>query len=271
VTVDVLRRWLPLLFRFLVIWQLAWPALSKFVTYGSRVEHFRHDYGIPFPKVMVPVVGTFEMVMLIASIFGLAGRFAAVPMLSIMPVAMATEGVNEGNVMVLIGSLGILLLGTGPLSLWDLRWSPPTRTAGYTAAALWIAIAIVPGVLGSRGTWGVRTVLGEGNSVPSPLVPWFAVGVPSAAALIVLGRMCVWGGRLPRWIFELGTWAITASLVLVSILNFAGGSSWEALFGAFALFFALLCTIVAASESKHEVDGSLSLEWRFRGSGDSRN
>jgi uncharacterized membrane protein YphA (DoxX/SURF4 family) len=97
VTVDVLRRWLPLLFRFLVIWQLAWPALSKFVTYGSRVEHFRHDYGIPFPKVMVPVVGTFEMVMLIASIFGLAGRFAAVPMLSIMPVAMATGELTKGT------------------------------------------------------------------------------------------------------------------------------------------------------------------------------
>ena len=100
---------------------------------------------------------------------------------------------------------------------------------------------------------------------------WVAVGVPSAAALIVLGRMCVWDGRLPRWIFEWGTWAITALLVLVAILNFAGGSSWEALFGAFALFFALQCTIVAASEPKHDVDGSLSLEWRFRGSGDSRN
>ena len=38
---------------------------------------------------------------------------------------------------------------------------------------------------------------------------------------------------------------MTALLVLVSILNFAGGSSWELLLGAFALFFALLCAIVA--------------------------
>ncbi len=106
-------------FRFLVVWQLAWPALSKFVIYGSRVEHFRHDYGIPFPEVMVPVVGTFEMAMVIAALFGLAGRLAAVPMLLIMPVAMATDGINAGNVVVLVGVVGILLLGTGPLSLWE--------------------------------------------------------------------------------------------------------------------------------------------------------
>ncbi len=112
-------RWLPLVFRFLVVWQLAWPALSKFVIYGSRVDHFRHDYGIPFPEVMVPVVGTFEMAMVIAALFGLAGRLAAVPMLVIMPVAMATGGINAGNVVVLVGVVGILLLGTGPLSLWE--------------------------------------------------------------------------------------------------------------------------------------------------------
>jgi uncharacterized membrane protein YphA (DoxX/SURF4 family) len=119
VTVGVLWRWLPLVFRFLVVWQLAWPALSKFVLYGSRVGHFRHDYAKPFPDVMVPVVGTFEMAMVIAALFGLAGRLAAVPMLVIMPVAMAAGGINEGNVMVLIGSVGILLLGTGPLSFWN--------------------------------------------------------------------------------------------------------------------------------------------------------
>lgn len=116
---EVVWRWLPLVFRFLVVWQLAWPALSKIVIYGSRVEHSRHDYGIPFSEVMVPVVGTFEMAMVIAALFGLAGRLAAVPMLVIMPVAMATGGINAGNVVVLVGVVGILLLGTGPLSLWE--------------------------------------------------------------------------------------------------------------------------------------------------------
>ena len=41
---------------------------------------------------------------------------------------------------------------------------------------------------------------------------------------------------------------ITTVLVLVSALNFVGGSSWELLLGTFALFLALLCAIVAVLE-----------------------
>lgn len=114
-----LRSWLPLVFRALVVWQLAWPALSKFVLYRSRVEHFQHDYGIPFPEVMVLVVGFFETLMVLAALFGFAGRLAAVPLIVIMLVAFLTAGPNEGSMLVLIGSLGILLLGTGRLSLWE--------------------------------------------------------------------------------------------------------------------------------------------------------
>ncbi len=44
-------------------------------------------------------------------------------------------------------------------------------------------------------------------------------------------------------------WAITIVLVLVSALNFVGGSSWQLLLGTFALFFALLCALVAVLES----------------------
>ncbi len=113
-----LRRWLPLAFRALVVWQLAWPALSKFVLYPSRVGHFRHDYGIPAPEVLVPVVGAFELTAVVAALCGIAGRFAALPVIVIMLVAFAAAGPNGGSVMVLIGSVGIALLGTGPLSLW---------------------------------------------------------------------------------------------------------------------------------------------------------
>ncbi len=117
-------RWLPLVFRALVVWQLAWPALSKFALYGVRVEHFRHDYGIPFPAVLVPVVGAFEVAMVVAALLGVAGRLVAIPTSVIMLVAFAADGPNEGSVLVLAGCLGILLLGTGPLSLWapEERW-----------------------------------------------------------------------------------------------------------------------------------------------------
>jgi hypothetical protein len=123
-----------------------------------------------------------------------------------------------------------------------------TRWAGYLAATFWAAIAAMQVYWALGGVWGARAVLGEGNPVPPPLVLWLAAVVPLAAALIVLGRMSMWGPRLPGWIFGWGTWAMTALLVLVSILNFVGGSPWELLLGAFALFFALLCAIVAVSK-----------------------
>ncbi len=120
-----------------------------------------------------------------------------------------------------------------------------TRSAGYLAAAVWAAMAAMQAYWALGGMWGVRAVLGEGNPVPPPLVLWLAVVVPLAAALIVLGRIGLWRTRLPWWIFKWGTWAMTALLVVVSILNFVGGSSWELFLGAFALFFGLLCAIVA--------------------------
>ena len=122
------------------------------------------------------------------------------------------------------------------------------RSAGYLAATFWAAIAAMQVYWALGGTWGVRAVLGEGNPVPPPPVLWLAVVVPLAFALLVLGRMGVWGGRLPGWIFRWGMWAMSALLVLVSTLNLTGGNSWEGLFGALALFLALLCAIVAVSK-----------------------
>jgi len=70
---------------------------------------------------------------------------------------------------------------------------------------------------------------------------------PLAATLIILGRIGVWGRGLPWEIFKWGTWAITASLALVAILNFIGGRLVEVLVGSLVLLFAVLCAIVAVS------------------------
>ena len=94
-----------------------------------------------------------------------------------------------------------------------------TRSAGYLAASFWAAIAAMQVYWALGGVWGARAVLGEGNPVPPQLVLWLAAVVPLAAALIVLGRMGMWGTRLPGWIFGWGTWAMTALLVLVSIVK----------------------------------------------------
>ena len=128
---DLNQTWLPLPFRALVVWQLAGPALSKFVAYGSRVEHFRHHYGIPAPEVLVPIVGSFETLAVVAMVFGAGARLAAVPLVVIMLVAVATAGPSGGNVMVLIGSLAILVLGSGRWSLWqpEEAWWAASRRA----------------------------------------------------------------------------------------------------------------------------------------------
>ena len=123
-----------------------------------------------------------------------------------------------------------------------------SRSAGYLAAAFWAAVAAMQLYWALGGMWGVRVVLGEGNPVPTPPVLWLAVVVPLAFALIVLGRMGMWGRRLPGWIFGWGMWAMSALLVLVSTLNLTGSNSWETLFGVLALFLALLCAIVAVSK-----------------------
>ena len=120
-----------------------------------------------------------------------------------------------------------------------------TKTAGYLAAAIWASIAVMQAYWALGGRWGAQSVLGEGNPIPPPLVLWIAVMVPLAAALIILGRIGVWGGGLPWTIFRWGTWAITVLLVLVSILNFVSGSSAEMILGLLVLLFAALCAIVA--------------------------
>lgn len=121
------------------------------------------------------------------------------------------------------------------------------KTAGYLAAAVWTAIAVMQVYWALGGRWGARTVLGEGNPIPPPLVLWIAVAVPLGAALIILGRLSMWGGGLPWWVFKWGTWAMTALLVVVSILNLTAGSSAEVFLGLLVLMFAALCAIVAAS------------------------
>ena len=72
-----------------------------------------------------------------------------------------------------------------------------TRSAGYLAATFWAAIAAMHVYWALGDVWGARAVLGEGNPVPPPLVLWLAVVVTLAFALIVLGRIGVWGRHLP--------------------------------------------------------------------------
>ena len=136
----MLRHYLPWLFRALVIWQLAWPAVSKLVAYDMRVQDFI-DHGVAHPAMMVPIVGVFETLTTLGLLVGFAGRLVALPTVVIMLVAIYLTEVSEENIMVLIGCVGVMLLGTGPLSLWNPEpnrlWRglrrPPKDTPGRSA------------------------------------------------------------------------------------------------------------------------------------------
>lgn len=105
--------------RVILLWQLTEPALSKFTAYESRVLHFRHDYGIPWPELMVPVVGAFELAAVGAVAIGFLPRLLVLPLFVIMPVAIVTAGPESGNLMVLGSAIAIAVLGTGRLSVLD--------------------------------------------------------------------------------------------------------------------------------------------------------
>ena len=114
----LVRQYLPWSFRALVLWQLAWPAFSKFVAYDMRVQDFVH-HGVANPEIMVPIVGFFETLTTVGLLVGFAGRLVVLPTIIIMLVAIYLTGVSGVNSMVLIGFIGVMLLGTGPLSLWN--------------------------------------------------------------------------------------------------------------------------------------------------------
>ncbi len=130
------------------------------------------------------------------------------------------------------------------------------RAAAFLVAAALLVVSAFQFFWASGATWGAAEVLGVEEVEPT-LALQVGSGIIGAllvgAALVVLGRVGVWGERLPRWIFHWGTWAIAAALLLVSLQNFAAETNWERFaWGPIALVLTLLTVLVARSpqESK---------------------
>lgn len=111
--------WLPVVLRVVAVTVTLYPALRKFLEYSYRVGEFR-TYGIPWPEVAVPLTGVIELVAIASIGLGIAGRLGAGALVVGMVVAVAAAGPNPFNVLVLLASAGICLLGTGPYSYWPL-------------------------------------------------------------------------------------------------------------------------------------------------------
>ena len=120
------------------------------------------------------------------------------------------------------------------------------RRAGYMLATALLLVGALHAYWALGGQWGLATVLGEGNPIPPAAAVWAMVIGIVIAALIVLGKIGVWGRFLPAWPFACGSWALCAAFAAVALLNLGSGRSWEMLLIApLCLLLAVLAAAVA--------------------------
>ncbi len=116
----------PLAARITVGWVFLWSGWQKLHILPRMVENFR-EWGIPAPEIMAPFASGVELVAGIMLLVGLLTRFAAVPMMIVMAVAIASAkasqidsletflGFEEVSYFVMFAWLAIA--GPGPVSL----------------------------------------------------------------------------------------------------------------------------------------------------------
>lgn len=135
----------PLAVRITVGWVFLWSGWSKLQILPRMVENFR-GWGIPFPEIVTPFVSGVEFVGGIMLLLGLLTRFAAVPMMIVMLVAIVSAkwsdvdsletllGFEEVSYFAMFAWLGIA--GPGPVSLDHLvlRAFRPNVPASYYGA-----------------------------------------------------------------------------------------------------------------------------------------
>lgn len=112
------RRGVPILLRILAVTITLYPAIRKFTEYSYRVGEFQ-SYGMPWPELTVVLTGLIELAAIVSIAFGIAGRLGAGALVVGMSVAIVAAGPNPFSVLVLLASVGLCLLGTGPYSYWN--------------------------------------------------------------------------------------------------------------------------------------------------------
>jgi hypothetical protein len=105
-----------------------------------------------------------------------------------------------------------------------------TRLVGLSTAGVLCALALLHVYWAVGGAWGTDVTIPKRNG--QPLFEPSAAGTVLvafllfAAALVVLGRLGLWGTALPRWPFVAGIW----TLVAVFSMRVVGDFRW---FGVF--------------------------------------
>ncbi len=129
--------------------------------------------------------------------------------------------------------------------------------AGWAAVAILVIVAALHVYWALGGDWAAATAYGSPD-VPPPAAVWIVVLLLIAAIAVVLGRMGLWGRRLPSGIFRVAAWALVAVLAAVALQNVASGLSKQtygrewALFLIAPLLLALACLCAAVARSDPE-------------------
>jgi putative oxidoreductase len=124
------HAWAALLLRILVGWVFLTEGIQKFLFPAALGVGRFIKIGIPYPHVTAPFVGVVEIACGMLLMIGLATRFAAVPLLIDIGVAIATTKVpmllhqgfwpamHEGRVdfCMFVGLIAILCIGGGRIS-----------------------------------------------------------------------------------------------------------------------------------------------------------
>ena len=105
-----------------------------------------------------------------------------------------------------------------------------TRVVGMLAAAVLFGLSVLHVYWAAGGRWGSDVAVPERDGralfTPGAAATLLVAGLLAAAALVLLGRLGVWGGLLPRWLFVAGAW----TLVAVFAGRVVGDLHWFGLF-----------------------------------------
>ena len=116
----------PLAVRIVVGWVFLWSGWEKLQILPRMIENFR-SWGIPAPEIVTPFVSGVEFVGGLLLMFGLLTRFAAVPMMIVMLIAIvAAKAEQIDSLETLLGFeevsyfvmfVWLAIAGPGPISL----------------------------------------------------------------------------------------------------------------------------------------------------------
>ena len=89
-----------------------------------------------------------------------------------------------------------------------------TRVVGILAAGVLLGLGALHAYWAAGGQWGTDVTIpkrdGAALFTPGPAGTLLVAVLLCAAALVLLGRVGVWGRWLPRWPFLAGTWTLAA-------------------------------------------------------------